>query len=255
MYNERIEALIRVAIADGKLTDKEKQILFRKAEAMGIDLDEFEMVLEGRLAEVQKAEAQQKHQRQVELEKAKAAVLANTPAPKSNKMGHVRKCPACGAIVNNFLASCPECGLEFVGVRASSAAQALFEQLKEVDEKNGFFQSYRKKITVITNFPIPNTKEDLLEIIVSLEPKARNYTMTQKDLCIAYLRKYEVCINKAKLLFPDDPLLLPYIKGVKKVRLIHQLKIWKPAIIFWGGLGLLMLICLLGQMAQKHGLI
>lgn len=50
MYNEELEALISAALADGVLTEKEKQILFKKAEAIGIDLDEFEMVLAGRLA-------------------------------------------------------------------------------------------------------------------------------------------------------------------------------------------------------------
>ncbi len=256
MYDERIEALIKVAIADGKLTDKEKEILFRKAKSMGLDLDEFEMVLEGRLVEVQKAEAQQTHQRKVELEKAKvAAARANPNATSSVKMGYVRKCPACGAIVNNFLAGCPECGLEFVGVGASTSAQQLFELLKEADEESSSRQRYRKKITIIANFPIPNTKEDLLEMVVSLEPKARNYSFFQKDFCAAYLRKYEECINKAKLLFPDDPLLQPYIKGIGRVRLIHHFKIWKPVILYFGGLGLLMLIALLGQIAEKHGLI
>lgn len=50
MYNEKLEALITAALADGVLTEKEKQILFKKAEAMGIDRDEFELVLDGRLA-------------------------------------------------------------------------------------------------------------------------------------------------------------------------------------------------------------
>ena len=54
MYNEKLEALITAALADGVLTDKEKQILFKKAEAMGIDLDEFELVLNGRLAKRKK---------------------------------------------------------------------------------------------------------------------------------------------------------------------------------------------------------
>lgn len=54
MYNEKLEALITAALADGVLTDKEKQILFKKAEAMGIDLDEFELVLDGRLAKRKK---------------------------------------------------------------------------------------------------------------------------------------------------------------------------------------------------------
>ncbi|MBQ5895480.1 MAG: hypothetical protein IIW75_02790 [Bacteroidaceae bacterium] len=51
LYDPALENLINVALADGELTEKEKQILFRKAEAAGIDLDEFEMVLEARLFE------------------------------------------------------------------------------------------------------------------------------------------------------------------------------------------------------------
>ena len=54
MYNEQIESLITAALADGVLTDKEKNLLFKKAEAMGIDRDEFELVLEGRLAKRKK---------------------------------------------------------------------------------------------------------------------------------------------------------------------------------------------------------
>lgn len=54
MYDEKLETLITAALADGVLTDKEKQILFKKAEAMGIDRDEFELVLNGRLAKRKK---------------------------------------------------------------------------------------------------------------------------------------------------------------------------------------------------------
>ena len=48
MYNEKIEALIKAALADGVLTEKEKQILFKRAQEEGVDLDEFEMVLDAR---------------------------------------------------------------------------------------------------------------------------------------------------------------------------------------------------------------
>ena len=41
MYNEQLEKLIDYALADGELTEKEKQVLFKKAESMGVDLDEF----------------------------------------------------------------------------------------------------------------------------------------------------------------------------------------------------------------------
>ena len=56
MYNEKIEQLINAALADGVLTEKEKQVLFKRAQEQGIDLDEFEMVLDARLVELQKAE-------------------------------------------------------------------------------------------------------------------------------------------------------------------------------------------------------
>jgi uncharacterized tellurite resistance protein B-like protein len=45
MYNENLEKLIEMALMDGELTEKEKQVLFKNAEALAIDLDEFEMVL------------------------------------------------------------------------------------------------------------------------------------------------------------------------------------------------------------------
>jgi hypothetical protein len=56
MYSEKLEKLIAFALADGVLTDKEKQVLFKNAEAEGIDLDEFEMVLDARLYERQQEE-------------------------------------------------------------------------------------------------------------------------------------------------------------------------------------------------------
>ena len=39
MYNERLENLIDAALADGELTEKEKQILFKNAQVLGVDLD------------------------------------------------------------------------------------------------------------------------------------------------------------------------------------------------------------------------
>jgi hypothetical protein len=57
MYDVRLEKLIEISLLDGDFTEKKKQILFRKAESLGIDLDEFEMVLDARLYERQQKEA------------------------------------------------------------------------------------------------------------------------------------------------------------------------------------------------------
>lgn len=97
MYDERIEQLISAALADGVLTEKEKQVLFKKAHAEGIDLDEFEIILDARLLEAQEAEKKKR-------EKA---------APKSDKYADVKKCPACGSIIPPNTKVCPGCGMVF----------------------------------------------------------------------------------------------------------------------------------------------
>ena len=45
MYNDNIEALIAKALANGVPNDKEKKDLINKVQSMGIDQEEFELVL------------------------------------------------------------------------------------------------------------------------------------------------------------------------------------------------------------------
>lgn len=78
LFDPRMEKLIDAALADGVLTEKEKQVLFKRAEAMGYDLDEFEMVLDAKLYD-------RTHSQQQATQQA--------AAPKSDKYGDVRKCP------------------------------------------------------------------------------------------------------------------------------------------------------------------
>lgn len=49
MHSE-IEKLIEMALADGQISDKEREIILRKAEKLGLDLDEAEMYLEGKIS-------------------------------------------------------------------------------------------------------------------------------------------------------------------------------------------------------------
>lgn len=185
LYTEKIEALINAALADGVLTEKEKQILFKKAQEEGIDLDEFEMVLDGRLVELQK----------------KASNEAKKAAPKSDKFGDVRKCPSCGAIVPAFQGVCPECGYEFSGLEANLSSKKLADELKKT-EKNS------NQRIIIETFPIPNTKGDLLEFLTSLKPKIMDFS---DPLCNAYFKKYEECISKSELSFSNDKMFSSFL--------------------------------------------
>ena len=200
MYNEQLEQLIDAALADGVLTEKEKQILFKKAQAMGIDLDEFEMLLDARLVKLQKAEQEK----------------AASSAPKSNKLGDVKKCPACGAMVQSYQGSCPMCGYAFEGIDANASAKKLSDMVDKMMQENinsttsGFGFSYsnlqkeddkRNRIReAIKTFPVPNTKSDLIEFILSLKPKSQEFGIYQD----AYKTKYKECLEKARFIFPND---------------------------------------------------
>ena len=53
VFSARLESLISSALQDGVLTDQEKAILKKRAEAEGEDWDEVEMIINARLAEMQ----------------------------------------------------------------------------------------------------------------------------------------------------------------------------------------------------------
>ena len=221
MYNEQIETLISAALADGVLTEKEKQILFKKAESMGIDLDEFEMVLDARLVELKKKEARVEKQYELEMEKAKAAQKS---APKSNKFGDVRKCPTCGAMVESFQTKCPECGYEFTNIEANSTTQKLLDALDAVNAQTtnqgivssvlsglartfGSDSATMRKCQIIQNFPVPNTKEDLIEMLSLAHTNAeKKYNdVAEREMQRAWETKEKQIITKADLMIKDDP--------------------------------------------------
>jgi len=215
MYDEKIEALISAALADGVLTEKEKQVLFKRAQAEGIDLDEFEMVLDARLVELQKAEA------------AKAKAEKEKSAPKSNKYGDVRKCPVCGAMIPALSGACPECGYEFSGVDAVLSSQKLAEKLAKEEEKwdekiaavhggtneddNKRWQLAKNKeqamAQIVRSFTVPNSKADLFEFI-SMTQSIFLSSATNYHLAAGYMTKYKEALYKVKHIFPNDKLFI-----------------------------------------------
>lgn len=180
LYSERIEALIKAAFADGELTDKERQVLMRKAAEEGIDPDEFEMVLDARVTELEATKQKQ---------------------TKKSKHGTSKKCPACGAIISPHIPVCPDCGYEFAGVEAVASMKKFLDEIKRARRDD----SDILESDVVDNYPIPNAKSDLLEFMLVLKPRLK------WDDC--YIDKYGECVERAQLLFPGDPLFKKYIDG------------------------------------------
>ena len=54
MYSEQLESLIQSIIADGIITEKERAVLHKKAEAEGVEIDEIDVYVEGLVAQLNK---------------------------------------------------------------------------------------------------------------------------------------------------------------------------------------------------------
>lgn len=73
--------------------------------------------------------------------------------------GRIHKCPNCGEQLDSFVAICPSCGYELRGTQITSCVHELSQKLESTD-------SVEKKIELIRNFYIPNTKEDIYEFFI-----------------------------------------------------------------------------------------
>lgn len=216
--NPEIDRLITIAIADGEISEKERGIILRKAELLGLDKDEVEMIMDGELALIKK-ESQK----------------ANQILPKSNKEGYIRKCPSCGASVPSFTSKCSDCGLEFRGTEATHSVKQLSEQLINIENeerarplrKYGFWEGGQamgyfllesaianRIAAVISSFPIPNTKEDILEFLsqsISKSETKSYFQIQQVDarnnhnkVAYAWKNKCQEIIMKARFSMKDD---------------------------------------------------
>ena len=111
---QELEVLIQEYLTDGVLTDKERQVILKKAEGMGLDRDEIDLYLD---AQVQKID------------------IATDAATRRQKG---KTCPYCGGAVPQLTDKCPHCG-ETISAQASEELQEIFDNLEEalVDMKSG----------------------------------------------------------------------------------------------------------------------
>lgn len=200
MYDEKLEQLIDAALADGVLSEKEKKVLYNKAQSYGIDLDEFEMVLEARFVQARKKEK-----------------LNNPSNSAENNSSRITKCPRCGGYIPDSAVVCPDCGWEVPGIKANAASQTLGKEINRITQNSSSILNLiypqkrnRDLATQIMSFTIPNTKSDLLEFTsslnsklgINLEDEYNNYSYV--PVMKAYVSKYKECINKVVAYFPND---------------------------------------------------
>jgi len=142
--------------------------------------------------------------------------------------GTIHKCPNCGEILNSFVTNCPACGYEIRERKNSTSVSEFAAKLEEIEKSRpttkelGFKDIYttaivdditQKEISMIQNFPIPNTKEDLIEFLVlaSSNINTRAFselsgtTARQKAIATAWNSKFEQAYQKALISFGNTP--------------------------------------------------
>lgn len=127
------------------------------------------------------------------------AVTNNTNNVTSKRQtvfeGNIHKCPNCGEVLPSFAASCSSCGYEIRGNSAADSVKELYNSLnKEV--------SASQKDSIIRNFPIPNSKEDILEFMILASSNILGED--NRDIYEAWLVKFEQAYQKSLLLFRTD---------------------------------------------------
>ena len=135
---------------------------------------------------------------------------ANDSEPKKDK---VKRCPACGEIVglNDFV--CGACGHELRRVTDGSINE-LYRRLEVLEAgrtneegKNaeGVSKTDALKANAIRYFPIPNTKQDLLEFLVMARGNSQEGDQEYEQVVLdAWRSKFDQAYDKAEALFGDD---------------------------------------------------
>ena len=129
----------------------------------------------------------------------------NTEPTKKEKQsdGEIYKCPFCGEILPYDALTCPSCGKELRGRDVTNSIQKFVEKLENAADPY-------KKAELIRNFPIPNSREDIMEfmLLASTNYYAPVYA-GEKNRSIeiaAWRTKMDQCYRKAHMLLkdPDD---------------------------------------------------
>ncbi len=127
MYSKELEAIIEAALADGVLTDKEREVLHRRAAQEDVDADELDVILDAKLQKIEQA------------------------SDAASRRRKSKKCPYCGGSILQLTEQCPHCG-ESVTAEASEELQEIFDNLEEalVDLKEE--KKYKRNKAIVERY-------------------------------------------------------------------------------------------------------
>ncbi len=155
------------------------------------------------------------------------------------KAAKANKCPKCGNDISGISAVCPLCGYEIKIAKPSTAVSELLKEIDKLEKKRNvvgdaiavkFTKSDSKptddKIaSLIRNFVVPNTKQDIFEFMIQASMNVDAKVMAGKKqaedvaevIIKAWESKFQQTYQKAKVSFGED-------MDFKKIQSIYDAK-------------------------------
>jgi len=210
-----IEKLIDLALSDGQITEKERNVILKKAAEFGVDTDEVEVTLDGRLHQMQ----------------------ATQTKPAKEKVGNIKTCPACGAEIKALKLKCDDCEHEFVNNSSNSNLTQLEKKLASVKADDD-----EKRVKIITDHPISNDKETMFELLSYMSSKVLSAnTESDSSVINAYQGRAIEIITKLSFVCGNDPLLMEQLNQISKKmaskknkNVMGNIVKWSAFSILWG---------------------
>jgi hypothetical protein len=201
---QEILDLIDMALADGEITEKKREIVFRKADELGEDRDVVEMYLEGKIA---KLKNQSSNNDNVSTE----VKPVETSTEQYNVHALFQKLEDAEGDRSNVKDTLVNAGSNML----SNAMRSGFSKKESLDHTT------KRKVEIISSFPLPTMKNDVIEFLALVVPKAKQVigmfpkakTDSEKAIGKAFLQKSEQILIQAKLKFKDDYSLMTELQG------------------------------------------
>lgn len=168
------------------------------------------------------------------------------PAKERKTKSEIVRCPACGEIVDKNAVICPSCGYGIRDVADGSIAllsqkldliESKRPQKRKKDENGTISATDERKISLIRSWPIPNSKDDLIEFAAMASgnciapPNDHTYRTAEDALADAWRSKFDQAYAKAEHLFGDSDefaLLIDLKEGIQRRTIISRLRAWSP---------------------------
>lgn len=219
--NHELEKLIDLTLADGHLSEKERVVIYNKAKQLGVDELEVDVILEGKLQQIQ----------------------AKQPKSVKEKVGSIKTCPACGEQLSSFSSNCPACGHELTGLAANRYVLTLQSKIELITSKynerklganptKSFqidIEKDREVSSYVSSIAVPTTTEDLIEMTAFCFGNLNNVGTGS-----AFKGKFKECISKMRILGVSNPSLLGIANEYESQVSQEEKKNWKLIAIIFG---------------------